>query len=455
MAFASATILVPLESSQFVTNVFFSKFINETHVSGRQWLGTWLAVLGTVFTCVFGPNDDRCFNIDMMISFWTAPGWIIYVIFTFSLSGLGWLMYGKLLAASKTEHPPQIAEVGLPALFAVSSALIGGAQMIVHSKALAELFDMLFTGVVTFPELFGHWFFWVELLITAGCGIFWAVQMNRSLTLYEPLFIIPLLQASYILFGAMGSGIFYQEFESLHEEPLVPVGYGAWFFYILGMLMVITGIMLLAPPSSVAACCKCLAPKLREPIVTLHDVEKRRPHSPGPDSRQPEPPGMQKQESGLELVAGLPAMGMQFQSFSQKMRGAGSDGEDGSPVRSWSIRANVDRAKGTHRTNPVSSPPSPNSHYGQLPTSNGSFHNGGGDAAENGARSELSGSSARSTCSEGGAPIGQSRTVSALSLPDGGEVPDNFQIGYANPAMPSTLSHQGVSALGAVSSARV
>ena len=112
MAFASATILVPLESSQFVTNVFFSKFINETHVSGRQWLGTWLAVLGTVFTCVFGPNDDRCFNIDMMISFWTAPGWIIYVIFTFSLSGLGWLMYGKLLAASKTEHPPQIAEVG-------------------------------------------------------------------------------------------------------------------------------------------------------------------------------------------------------------------------------------------------------------------------------------------------------------------------------------------------------
>ena len=29
--------------------------------------------------------------------------------------------------------------------------------MIVHSKALAELFDMLFTGVVTFPELFGHW----------------------------------------------------------------------------------------------------------------------------------------------------------------------------------------------------------------------------------------------------------------------------------------------------------
>lgn len=73
MAFASASILVPLESSQFVTNVLFSKFYLKKFITPRQYTGTALAVLGTVFTCIFGPNDDRCFTMSQLKGFYDNP----------------------------------------------------------------------------------------------------------------------------------------------------------------------------------------------------------------------------------------------------------------------------------------------------------------------------------------------------------------------------------------------
>lgn len=261
MAFASASILVPLESSQFVTNVFFSKCVNKAVVTRRQWLGTTLAVLGTVFTCVFGPNDARCFTVADMEAFWRQPAWLAYLFVTFFAATAGWAVYFPLARAMKSERPPAIGEAALPVLFALSSALLGGAQMIVHSKAIAELFDIVGGGALSFGELLATWLFWVEALFAAACGIFWAVQMNSSLGLYDPLFIIPLLQSSYITFGATASGIFFQEFGSLAEKGLL--GPATWLFYIGGIVLIIVGIMMLAPPHSLQACGSCFSPASR------------------------------------------------------------------------------------------------------------------------------------------------------------------------------------------------
>jgi len=265
MAFASASILVPLESSQFVTNVLFSKFYLKKFITPRQYTGTALAVLGTVFTCIFGPNDDRCFTMSQLKGFYDNPVWIVYCVLTFAASALGWMYYFRIRKAQKLfeEDPavnraPEGAKVWLPVLFAVSSALIGGAQMIVHSKTLAELFDLVGSGEYTIfggdaPALLADWFFWLELVITAVCGIFWAVQMNRSLGLYDPLFIIPLLQSSYITFGSTASGIFYQEFRTLADKGIA--GPASWFFYIAGLAMIVVGILLLAPTDNSRCTC--------------------------------------------------------------------------------------------------------------------------------------------------------------------------------------------------------
>ena len=191
------------------------------------------------------PNDERCFTMEQMQSFYLNAAWIVYLVASFSAAGVGWLFYFRLRKIPEQHRSPTTDDVTLPALFAVSSALLGGAQMIVHSKALAELFDMMIGGVISFGGLFSSWFFWLELIITAACGIFWAVQMNNSLGLYDPLFIIPLLQSSYITLGATASGIFFREFEMPHIDG--NAGAMSWFFFIGGMLMIVVGILLLAP----------------------------------------------------------------------------------------------------------------------------------------------------------------------------------------------------------------
>jgi len=255
MAFASAMILVPLESSQFVTNIFYSRFVNRVRVTARQWAGTVLAVVGTTLSCLFGPNQQQCFDIGDFERFWSNPVWVIYVIVTFSLSAMGWVVYVRLHALSQatdaaTSHRH---EATLAALYALSSALIGGAQMIVHTKAVAELVDMVFAGEYTLGAMLCEPIFWIELAMMTVGGFYWLRQMNNSLASFDPLFIIPLLQASYITFGSAASGIFYQEFDSMGATG--HAGDASWGLYALGLFLVIIGLMLLAPPGSFEDCC--------------------------------------------------------------------------------------------------------------------------------------------------------------------------------------------------------
>jgi len=268
MAFASASILVPLESSQFVTNVLFSKLVLKKEITLRQWCGTSLSVFGTVLACVYGPNDARCFTMTQLTSFWTSTSWIVYLILSLSAAAAGWTTYHNL--RSLNVRSPVVDEVALPMLFAVSSALLGGAQMIVHSKVLAELFDMMAAGTIGFWGLLSSWFFWLELLITAGCGIFWALQMNASLALYDPLFIIPLLQSSYITLGATGSGIFFQEFAVLHITGIA--GPATWFGFIIGMLCIVVGLLLLAPAKNLSCGRMSMRPSVRSYRVESVDL---------------------------------------------------------------------------------------------------------------------------------------------------------------------------------------
>merc|ERR1712125_2404 len=116
--------------------------------------------------------------------------------------------------------------------------------MIVHSKAIAELSEILILKLST-PELdqplpLVTWYFWVELSLLVGCGIFWLYKMNESLALYDPLFIIPLMQSAYILFGVIASGIYFQEFAGLSNRVIfgVELGWACWVFFISGMFSI-------------------------------------------------------------------------------------------------------------------------------------------------------------------------------------------------------------------------
>lgn len=111
--------------------------------------------------------------------------------------------------------------------------------MIVHSKTLAELVEIMTRGQGELPIT--DWFFWVEALLVCILGLFWFYRLTISLALYDPLFIIPLMQACFILFGGVAGGIFFQEYRDL---PTGRVGWGNWILYLMGFGCVIFGLYL-------------------------------------------------------------------------------------------------------------------------------------------------------------------------------------------------------------------
>merc|ERR1719473_1512663 len=269
--FASASILVPIEAVQFVVNVGFNKWVNKKPISCRMLSGVALTICGTVLCVVFGSNDARCFGVDDLVVFWTKPLWWVYLVVSLGVAAFAYATHESYARAVEAGHRPKRALYVMPITFAVSSALFGGSQMIVHSKAVAELFELQVQMV--FPLPLAHWFFYLEMVLLSGTGIFWMVRMNTSLGLYDPLFIIPLLQSSYILFGAISGGIFFEEFAGLHNGP---AGAGGWPLYILGGMGILTGLALIAPPPSEAGLPTTAAPspKLRQHHVARegHDA---------------------------------------------------------------------------------------------------------------------------------------------------------------------------------------
>ena len=206
LALAPASILTPLESIQFVTNIFYNKFVNKAKISWAMQGGTWLTVLGTVFTVIFGPVGVPCHSVRTLENYWSKPTWLVYLIISLAIaigSYVTHIVYTrkmKLVRVQTGEPEPWAHEMVLPVSFTLYSSLAGGAQMIVQSKVFSELLAMIFQGNLS---IFMGWLLYVEIVLVVACGIIWIVKLTECLGLYNPLLILPLMVGTYILFGGV------------------------------------------------------------------------------------------------------------------------------------------------------------------------------------------------------------------------------------------------------------
>ena len=70
LALAPASILTPLESIQFISNIAYHRLVNGATVSRRMKLGVTIAILGTVLSVVFGASGGGCSTIERNESLW-------------------------------------------------------------------------------------------------------------------------------------------------------------------------------------------------------------------------------------------------------------------------------------------------------------------------------------------------------------------------------------------------
>jgi len=260
LALAPASILVPLEAVQFICNVIFNKVVNKRPIPLRMQGGVFAMCIGVACAVLFGENDSACFTEPRIRAFWTIScgwTWWLYCFVTFGISAVCLYLHrvlwrqkreiDKARAEGKTPPAPPVKNMHLvmPILYATPSALLGGGQMIVQSKALSELLELTINPIdptATIPM--ADWFFWVELILVSVLGSFWFVRLTQSLGMYDPLFIIPLMQASFIIWGGIAGGIFFNEFSHITEGR---AGVASPVLYVFGLMLIIFGLYLVRP----------------------------------------------------------------------------------------------------------------------------------------------------------------------------------------------------------------
>ena len=242
LALAPSSVLTPIESIQFVTNICYNKFINGSEITARMLIGVTLALIGTVLSVVFGAQGDSCSSMAQLEGYWSQPLWLAWFGSSLSLAAASLAVHRSYTRRLKDGASPWKHELVLPITFTLSSALAGGAQMIVHSKVLSTLLGVLF-GQGDLRVFTGSWLLYVTLFFVVVCGVIWVGRQTEGLGLYDPLVILPLLIGTYILFGGVAGGIFFNEFATLHVGR---AGYGNWALYILGLGCVLEGLYLIA-----------------------------------------------------------------------------------------------------------------------------------------------------------------------------------------------------------------
>jgi hypothetical protein len=177
-------------------------------------------------------------DVQDLLVLWANPLWLAYLVFC-ALFGAGiqtvHVAYNK---AQDEGHKLPYSDYVLPITYATFSALFGTLSVVL-AKQLSELVTLwLSEGENIFwgPDA---WFTYVTLFAWLAFVGVWLFRMNEALSLYDPLFIIPLLQVNFILFAIVSGGIYFKEFS--YFKPVNTMG------FLAGVVLLVFGIFLLSP----------------------------------------------------------------------------------------------------------------------------------------------------------------------------------------------------------------
>ena len=193
LALAPASILTPLESIQFVTNVIYNKFVNKAVVSQRMVLGVGLALVGTVLSVVFGASSGGCHSLQTLESFWLQWAWWLYLGSSLLLAVGAFVVHRLYVRRLSKGNPLPHHRLVMPVAYTLAAALAGGAQMIVHSKVFSEVLALLLSGSAAPAELrlsiLRHWLIYVEVVLVTVHAL---PERDRTTQCASPARALPL-----------------------------------------------------------------------------------------------------------------------------------------------------------------------------------------------------------------------------------------------------------------------
>lgn len=236
--FAAQALLAALESTQFVSNVLFVRFVHKENVSTRTLIGTILIVVGNVVVVYFGPKSFRTFTSDDMIDLYlTNQAYWGYLAITgilwFITTGIYAVYYNARMVHRRLLMWHTFLE---PICYSFSAGLVG-AQAVLKSRCMALLLQAATIGL---KNEFAFWYLWFLLALWICLILYWLSRLFYGLKLYPPVFIIPVIQVFFLLFAIICGGMYFMEF---NQFTLIQfIGFS------LGVVMILAGVYGLAPP---------------------------------------------------------------------------------------------------------------------------------------------------------------------------------------------------------------
>eukprot|EP01095_Lingulamoeba_sp_RSL-Kostka_P006011 TRINITY_DN1846_c0_g1_i3.p1 TRINITY_DN1846_c0_g1~~TRINITY_DN1846_c0_g1_i3.p1 ORF type:complete len:287 (-),score=38.69 TRINITY_DN1846_c0_g1_i3:642-1502(-) len=197
--FAAQSLLVALGSIQFVSNLFFARVINKEPITKRAFIATFIIVGGNVLIVLFGNKNDETYDLEQLKELLIQTPFIVYcgfVVLSVILLQISYTLVDKVF---KEKIPEAFSHRYLPFAYAAISALIGTISVSI-GKAISGFFKLWIDGVANYFNTFWPYLFLLFAILTT---IFWLYRMNVALKLYDAMFIIPVLQALWLLFGVL------------------------------------------------------------------------------------------------------------------------------------------------------------------------------------------------------------------------------------------------------------
>lgn len=245
--FAAQSLLSGLGSVQFLSQVFFSRFILHEKIEKYAYAGVALIITGCVFIVIFGAHGTKNYRPEELAALYGRSEYVCYLLGAGFLACVVSLAYssmkqkimrdrgiGRFDIAKSTIRERQI----LAMFFSIKSALFG-TQAVVLAKSLSMLLiQALHPNPAYSNPLFSYQTYFI-ILGFIGSATYWVTRLNHGLRLFEAVYLIPMMQICWIVFSTVAGGIYYEEFIGFGQKE-----YGA---YAVGFVFVLVGVAMLCP----------------------------------------------------------------------------------------------------------------------------------------------------------------------------------------------------------------
>ena len=237
-SYAAQSLLAAIASIQFVSNVFFGWVVLRERVTPRVQLATAIIVFGNIFVVSCASRKALPYTASQLLELYD------YQFRAFGLCMIGLVIFLHIIYSYFRERerlgsPLPHSALVVPILYSCVAAMIG-TQSVVQAKCLSTLIHASWAG----ENQLGHLFTYVVLFLFLGGTFFWLYRVNKALSSFDGLFIIPVLQAFFVIWTIIVGGVYFKEFEAFTFARL--------FGFVLGVMIVVVGVFLLAPPPAAA-----------------------------------------------------------------------------------------------------------------------------------------------------------------------------------------------------------